>query len=1024
MTCRTNMGVKILIGLLFISVSVFSQTKNINIKGFGEISATKLNDNNYDLDFGKYGKFRAEGFLNPLQLVIQTTKENLREFPGYALYDKMDLQEIEIEISEEGLAIEASIDTKKNFGQVLKMFKIPNSSMGISIAVSNSSFELGGELDFEDNPIVLNVVPDFTRFTIENFGIGAEWAAGDGELEVSLGISLQTRWKPTEWDPDIQSVTEFSYNLMSNEISSAISMKDTWSNPILLNKLLKPNSVEFTDVAATLDWPLGAPAPSAFGFNVGQANFFQLDFTTQLAMTPADKQIALYAYREEITMNDMSRMLRDGFGLKVPDIFPNDIHIKNVEIRFSPNGGKVGEFDIEEGFALRGKAKFMDAIEAEVNFNANWEDGFYLYYDLNAAFKDYFDNLFRNDPKLKFISGQLLRTFEVRRVMLEASADMSMNMTGKTYCDFTVLKKNISFNIEGQFSVQALLDRIEQEIINIAGPEVATVINTVGKGVEDAGKMAGAVVGQGASLVNKYVKLGATKAQHIHPLNGGEKYCRAHCIPNRAKDLASQVETSSRKAIQTFFDEVLDDIVAIEGETTEITMQLRREILQAQWDELGKKIDADWNNIREDKEYVGYFVDPKWAANGGNQFRGLIDKRKKQFNSERNYLFNSLLTAQLTDAYQYSTIQNRWKSTKIHIERGKVEHDDYPAGAHSTRWVFEPVKGTRFVRIKSFWKGTYLNIERGKLESSKIEPGWQSAMWELIPVNGAPAYYLIKNRWKKTYLNIEHGGLECSYAEKGWHSAHWQLNIANYPSEVSPGTEWIRNTTVLVSPNRKYKLYFQSDGNLVLSKYNTVQYWWSNTYNKNASQLKFQADGNLVIYNRSNQALWSSSTYGKGVKRMVLQNDGNLVIYSAGNKAEWASNTVEKKKIPFNKPLHIKNVWKDTFINIEHGLAVNEIGGGSWSSHWILEPVEGTSYVRIKNRWKGTYLHIEGGMVVQCSEIQPGWASAKWEIEQVMGANQIRIKNLWKGTYLNIEQGHLQCTQIQPGWASAMWILE
>ncbi len=1018
------MGKKVLILLLFISVTVFSETKNISIKGFGEISVTKVNDNNYDVDFGKYGKFRAAGFLNPLKLVIQTTKEDLREFPGYALYDKMDLQEVKIEISEEGVAIEATIDTKKNFGPVLEMFKIPNPTMGISIEVSKTSFALGGELDFEENPIVLNIVPDFTRFTIENFGIGAEWAAGDGELELSFGVSLQTRWKPTEWDPDVQSVTEFSYNLMSNEISSAISMTDTWSNPILLNKLLKPNSVEFTDVAAALDWPLGAPAPSAFGFNVGHAKFFQLDFTVQLAMTPSDKQIALYAYRNEITMNDMSRILRDGFGLKVPDFFPKDIYIHDAAIRFSPNGGQVGEFNIEKGFALSGKAKFMDAIEAEVNFSANWENGFYLYYDMNAAFKDYFDNRFRNDPKLKFISGQLLHTFEVRRVMLEASADMSMNMSGKTYCDFTVLGQNVSFNIEGQFSAQALLDRIEKEIINIAGPKVAAVVGTVGKGVKKAGKIAGAAVGEGASLANKYAKLGATKAQHTHLLNGGEKYCRGNCIPNRANDLANQVQTSSRNAIQTFFDQVLDDLVAIEGETTEITMQLRREIVQAQWDELGKKIDADWNNIREDKEYVGYFVQQKWAENGGNQFRELIDQRKKQFDDERNYLFTTLLTAQLTDPYQFSTIQNRMKSTNIHIERGTVEHDDYPAGAHSTRWVFEPIKGTRFVRIKSYWKGSYLNIESGKLESSKIDPDWQSAMWELIPVNEAPDYYLIRNRWKETYLNIEHGGIECSYAEKGWLSAHWKLNEAKYPSEVSPVTEWIPNTTVLVSPNKKYKLHFQSDGNLVLSKYNTVQYWWSNTYNKNATRVKFQADGNLVVYNPSEQSLWSSGTYGKGVNRLVLLNDGNLVIYSAGNKVEWGSNTAEKMSISYNKPLHIKSAWKGTFINIENGLAVNEIGGGSWSSHWVLEPIVGTSYVRIKNRWKGTYLHIEGGLAVQCSEIEPGWASAKWEMEQIEGTDQIRIKNQWKGTYLNIESGHLQCTDIEPGWASAQWVID
>jgi len=1016
------MKFKILTLLLFLSVAAFSQTQKINVKGFGEISATKIEQNVYNLDFAKYGKFRAKGTIDPIAIEIQTTLENLREFPGYKLYEKLDLQNIFIRVAEDGVIIIADLDTKRNFGKVCEMFKIPNPTMGIKIAVSKSKFKFEGELDFEDDPIVIDVVPDFSRFTLENLGIETEGAAGEGELDFSLGFSIQTRWKPTSWDPDVQSVTEFSYSLTSNEISASISMTDTWSNPMLLNKFLKPNSVVFSNVAASLDWPLGAPAPSGFGFNVGQAKFFQLEFATQLAMTPADKQIAVYASRNEITMNDFSRILRDGFGLNVPDLFPNDINITDVEILFSPNGGEVGEFEIDKGFALSGKAKFMDAIEAEVNFNANWDDGFYLYYDMNAAFKDYFDNVFRNDPKLKFISGQLLRTYEVRRVMLEASADMSMNMSGKTYCDFTVLGQNISFTVEGQFSTQALLDKIEQEILNIAGPEVAAVINAVSKDVEEAGKVADAVVGQGASLANKYTKLGAIKAQHTHLLDGGEKYCRSHCIPNRANDLASKVEISSRKAIRAFFDQVLDDIVAIEGETTETTKQLRRQMVQAQWDDLNKKIDADWNSIREDKEYVGYFLEQKWAENGGNQFRKLIDERRASFNGERNDLFNHLLTAGYTNTYLYSNIQNRWKGTKIHIERGTVEHNNYDAGAHSTRWVFEPVVGTRYVRIKSYWKGTYLNIEGGKLQSSQIKTEWHSAMWELIAADEKAGYYLIKNRWKETYLNVEHGAIECSQAEKGWHSAHWKLNEAHIPSEVTPGKEWNSNSTILVSPNKKYKLHFQSDGNLVLSKYNTIQYWWSNTYNKNAIKLKFQTDGNLVVYNSGKQAVWSPNTYGKGVNRMVLQNDGNLVIY-AGGKAVWSSNTTEKFIISPNKLMHIKNSWKNTFINIEHGLAVNEIGGGSWSSHWILEPAEG-NYVKIKNRWKGTYLHIEGGMKVQCSTIQPGWYSAMWEIEQINGTNQVRLKNRWKGTYLNIEPGHLQCTQIKPGWASAKWILD
>ncbi len=1020
---RISSRLCILTFLLLLTVNVFSQSQTLNIKGFGDVTIHKTAENNYTVDMGKYGRFSAAGFLSPLNLTISTTKESLREFPGYALYNKMDLQEVELSIGQEGLAIEASIDTRKNFGEVLDMFQIPSPTMEVSVALTKTSFELGGGLDFEDDPIVLNLVPDFTRFTLENFNINAEWAAGEDELELTLGVEIQTRWKPTEWDPDIQSVTAFSYNLMSNELSAAISMTDTWTNPILLNKLLKPNSVEFTDVSASLDWPVGAPSPTAFGFIIGHASFFDLDFTAKLAMTPADKQIALYAYRDEVTMNDFSQILRNGFGLQVPDIFPHDIYIKDAEILFSPNGGEVGEFEIEKGFAFRGKAKFMDAIEAEVDFTANFEDGFYLYYDMNAAFKDYFDNQFRDNPKLKYISGQLLTTFEVRRVMLEARADMNMNMSGKTYCDFTILGKAISFSVEGQFSTQALLDKIEQEILNIAGPEVAAVISAVSTGVAEAGKLAGEAVGAGADLAHKYVTLGVTKSQHIHPFDGGEKYCRSHCIPNRANDLAGQVENSSRQAIQTFFNRVLPTIVQIEGETLELTMQMRRELVQAEWDALNQKIEQDWKDIWEDKEYVGYFVEQKWAENGGNQFRALIDERKAKFAGVRDHLFQQLLTAGFTDASLYATIDNRWKGTKINIELGKVSHDEMNVGAHSTRWVFEPIVGTRYVRIKSYWKGTYLNIENGSLACTEIQPAWHSAMWELLPVGDAPGYYLIRNRWKETFIHVEHGAIECSYAEKGWHSAHWKVTHTEVPSEVSVGQDWGLNSLLLVSPNKKYKLFLQQDGNLVLSKYNTIQYWWSNTYGKNVIGARFEHGGNLAIYH-ANDVVWLSNTDNKGAQKLVLQDDGNLVIYAAGNRALWSSNTIEEQAaVPQKKEfIRIKNAWKGTYLNIEQGLAVNEIAAGAWSSQWILEPCEG--FYKIKNRWKGTYLHIEGGMEVQCSEIQPGWHSAMWSVEQIEGSNQVRIKNRWKGTYLNIETGALSCSDIQPGWASAKWELE
>jgi hypothetical protein len=134
------MKLKLTIFLLVLVSVAFAQTQKVNIQGFGEISATKRADNKYDLDFNKYGKFIATGTIDPIALQIETTLEDLREFPGYKLYEKLDLQEIKITAGQEGLKIDAGLDTKKNFGDICKMLKISNPEMGVSIALSTTKF--------------------------------------------------------------------------------------------------------------------------------------------------------------------------------------------------------------------------------------------------------------------------------------------------------------------------------------------------------------------------------------------------------------------------------------------------------------------------------------------------------------------------------------------------------------------------------------------------------------------------------------------------------------------------------------------------------------------------------------------------------------------------------------------------------------------------------------------------------------------------------------------------------------------
>ncbi|QGW82230.1 Ig-like domain repeat protein [Variovorax paradoxus] len=98
----------------------------------------------------------------------------------------------------------------------------------------------------------------------------------------------------------------------------------------------------------------------------------------------------------------------------------------------------------------------------------------------------------------------------------------------------------------------------------------------------------------------------------------------------------------------------------------------------------------------------------------------------------------------------------------------------------------------------------------------------------------------------------------------------------------------------IYSPDGRYQLVFQADGNLVVYdlKENTPAVWHSQTGGAGGTLAVFQTDGNLVIYNTANGGVahvWNSGSANKGAQRLELQNDGNLVIYTATGTALWWS---------------------------------------------------------------------------------------------------------------------------------------
>ena len=91
----------------------------------------------------------------------------------------------------------------------------------------------------------------------------------------------------------------------------------------------------------------------------------------------------------------------------------------------------------------------------------------------------------------------------------------------------------------------------------------------------------------------------------------------------------------------------------------------------------------------------------------------------------------------------------------------------------------------------------------------------------------------------------------------------------------------------LTSLNGRYRLYMQSDSNLVVYDMSNGQaLWWTGASAANGQAI-FQSDGNFVVYDGGMNPIYFTSTEGNPGAFMVLQNDGNLVIYSADGRALW-----------------------------------------------------------------------------------------------------------------------------------------
>ena len=84
------------------------------------------------------------------------------------------------------------------------------------------------------------------------------------------------------------------------------------------------------------------------------------------------------------------------------------------------------------------------------------------------------------------------------------------------------------------------------------------------------------------------------------------------------------------------------------------------------------------------------------------------------------------------------------------------------------------------------------------------------------------------------------------------------------------------------SPNGKYYLEFQKDGDLVVGNEALDVLWRAGTAGS-GEKCVMQQDGNLVIYDKNGKPLWHSHTNEKRNAELYISNEGEICIYSADN---------------------------------------------------------------------------------------------------------------------------------------------
>ncbi|MFV0459962.1 MAG: hypothetical protein ACK5MT_14450 [Actinomycetales bacterium] len=181
------------------------------------------------------------------------------------------------------------------------------------------------------------------------------------------------------------------------------------------------------------------------------------------------------------------------------------------------------------------------------------------------------------------------------------------------------------------------------------------------------------------------------------------------------------------------------------------------------------------------------------------------------------------------------------------------------------------------------WSGNraYLNTNMNGLDQSENELVMQSD-GNLVLYNAGTAYWnsgTAGNEGARAVLQDD--GNFVVYSASGTPL----YNTGTVQTELL-GMTWLGNTWTsyldsgwsVQSPDGRYRLIQQSDGNLVAYS-PTRAVWWSGTVGANGIAA-VQQDCNVVVYDDADSPVWTTGTSAStGFCTLAMQSDGNVVLY-------------------------------------------------------------------------------------------------------------------------------------------------